>query len=154
MADVSNLTNIVAKTKEILLTVSEVGTKVYDYERWAADWATFINYFKSGDLIKGWEITTPASPEIEHSPTVNMRTHTIKIFGYFSLKDSTATDKTFRTLTESVCDKFRNYMVDLDGTAFSASPASVNIRENRMFGSVLCHFCEIQIDVQEHIQWR
>jgi hypothetical protein len=150
----SNLANIVSKIKEILLTVTGVGTKVYDYERYAADWATFINYFKSDSKVNGWEIAVPSSTETEDTPSVNIRTHTIKIFGYYSLDDTSASEKTFRALTEAVCDKFRNYQVDLDGTAFMSSGASVNVRENRMFGSVLCHFCEIQLNVQEHIQWR
>ena len=150
----SNLANIISKVKEILLTVTGIGTKVYDYERYAADWATFINYFKSDSKVNGWEITVPSSSETEDTPSVNIRTHTIKIFGYYSLDDGNASEKTFRSLTEAVCDKFRNYQVDLDGTAFMSSGASVNVRENRMFGSVLCHFCEIQLNVQEHIQWR
>ena len=150
----SNLANIVSKVKEILLTVPGIGTKVYDYERYAADWSTFMNYFKSDSKVNGWEITVPSSAETEDTPSVNIRTHTIKIFGYYSLDDGNASEKTFRSLTEAVCDKFRNYQVDLDGTAFMSSGASVNVRENRMFGSVLCHFCEIQLNVQEHIQWR
>lgn len=155
MPDTSNLANIVAKVKELLAAVTGVGTKIYDYERYSNDWTTFLNLFKSADgKIKGWEILTPASPEIQDSPTANIRTHTIKIFGYYSLDDANASDKVFRALTESICDKFRLYQVDMDGTAFMASGASVNMRENRSFGSVLCHFCEIQIDIQEHIQWR
>jgi len=154
MADTSNLANIVAKAKELLLTVSGVGTKVYDYQRWSADWTTFLSYFKTANKINGWEITVEASPEIQDNPTSNIRTHALKIFGYYGLDDSAATEKTFRALTESICDTFRLYQTDFDGTAFMASGPSCNIRENRMFGSVLCHFCEIQIDIQEHLQWR
>ena len=50
----------------ILGGVTNIG-QVYDYERWAADWVTFINLFKTTigtvDQIRGWEIGRRSATE-------------------------------------------------------------------------------------------
>jgi len=139
--------------KAILLATSGVGAKVHDYERWAKTWEDYLAFFKSNGLIKGWTITRTATSEAKSTTTTNMRTHTFLIRGYYSLDDSAATEKTFQNVIEAIATAFRADPT-LNGTAFDSDPLQVDLVGNVMFGSVLCHFCELRLLVQEEKQWR
>lgn len=139
--------------KTILLAVEGVGTKVHDYERWAKTWEEYLAFFKSNGLIKGWTITRTSTPEAESTTTTNMRTHTFLIRGYYSLDDSAGTEKTFQDIIENIAAAFRANKT-LNGQAFDSGPLQVDMVGNVMFGSVLCHFCELRLLVLEEEQWR
>lgn len=139
--------------KLILSGVSGVGTKVHDYERYAKTWEEYLAFFKTDGLIKGWTITRTATPELKSTTTTNMRTHTFLIRGYFSLDDSAATEITFQNIIEAIATAFR-IKPTLNDKAFDCDPLQVDIVGNVMFGSVLCHFCELRLLVQEEEQWR
>ncbi|MBA7676883.1 hypothetical protein ES703_85128 [subsurface metagenome] len=139
--------------KSILLGVSGVGTKVHDYERYAKTWEEYLAFFKSNGLIKGWTITRTATPEAESTTTTNMRTHTFLIRGYYSLDDSAGTEKTFQDIIENIAAAFR-VNKRLNGQAFDSGPLQVDMVGNVLFGSVLCHFCELRLLAQEEEQWR
>jgi len=139
--------------KSILSGVSGVGTKVHDYERYAKTWEEYLAFFKSDGLIKGWTITRTSTPEVKSTTTTNMRTHTFLIRGYFSLDDSAATEKTFQNIIEAIATAFR-VKPTLNGKAFDSEPLQVDTVGSVMFGSVLCHFCELRLLVQEEEQWR
>lgn len=148
-----SLSTIRDRIKTVLSAVTDVGTKVYDYERWAKDWNAYLSLFKANGLIKGWTITRAATPETNETPTTNMRTHTFIIRGYYSLDDSAATEKTFQDLIESIATAFRTDPT-LNGTAFDCGPLQVDIVGTVIFGAVLCHFCELKLLIQEKEQWR
>lgn len=139
--------------KSIVLGASGVGTKVHDYERYAKTWEEYLAFFKSNGLIKGWTITRSSTPEAESTTTSNMRTHTFLIRGYYSLDDSAGTEKTFQDIIENIAAAFRPNQT-LNGQAFDSGPLQVDMVGNVMFGSVLCHFCELRLLVQEEEQWR
>lgn len=134
-----------------LSSVTNIG-KVYDYERWAADWAVFINLFKTRinnvDQIRGWEIGRKAAPATYDSNAEETTNHQFFIKGYMGVKDSDATEKTFNTLIEAVRTKFR-FNFKLNGTCELAGPISVDLIDTRTFGSVLCHYAELSLPVQE-----
>lgn len=148
-----SLALIRAEIKSILLAVTGVGTKVHDYERWAKTWEDYLSLFKSNGLIKGWTITRTATPEVTSTTTTNTRTHTFLIRGYYSLDDSAATETTFQDLIEEIAAAFR-VKPTLNGQAFDCGPLQVDIVGSVMFGSVLCHFCQLRLLVQEEEQWR
>lgn len=135
----------------LLGSVTNIG-KVYDYERWAADWATFINLFKANiggvDQIRGWEIGRKAAQAQYDSNAEELTTHQFVIRGYMGVKDSDATEKTFNTLIEAIRTKFR-FNFKLNGTCELAGPVNVDLIDTRTFGSVLCHYCELSLPVQE-----
>ena len=134
----------------ILSGVTDIG-KVYDYERWAANWETFINFFKATisnvDQIRGWEIGRKPPITEDYSCT---KKHTYFIRGYMAVKDSLATEKTFNALIESIAAAFRA-VKDLDNSALGHDLIQVEALDTRMFGSVLCHFTELTLTVYEHI---
>lgn len=148
-----SLSTIRAKIKAILEEVTDVGSKVYDYERWAKTWQEYLELFKSNGIIKGWTITRRATPEISKTPSSNVRTHTFIIHGFYSLDDSAASETTFQDIIENIATAFRSE-ITLGGTAFDCSPLQVDSVGAVMFGGVLCHFCELRLLVQEEEQWR
>ena len=129
--------------------VTNIG-KVYDYDRWAADWATFINLFKttiSGmPQIRGWEISRTGPVP---NDTTSVRSHTYTIRGYMSLDDSAATEKTFNALIEAIYDAFLA-APDLNYAALGHDGIQVDVIEARMFGSVLCHYTELRLVAHDY----
>lgn len=153
----SNYLTILTDIKTKMESITDIG-KVYDYERYSTDMATFINLFKvviSGvEQIRGWEISRFAVTE--HKTGAYFRHHKFRISGYMGLKDSTATDKTFQQLVDAVSDKFRNSQGGSswdykDGDNPQNSPVQVPVIDVRTFGSVLCHHSEIILSVTERI---
>lgn len=148
-----SLSLIRTEIKTILSGVSAVGTKVHEYERYAKTWEDYLAFFKSDGLIKGWTITRTSTSEAKSTTTTNMRTHTFLIRGYFSLDDTAATELTFQDIIEDIATAFRTNP-RLNGKAFDCDPLQVDMVGLVMFGSVLCHFCELRLLVQEEEQWR
>jgi hypothetical protein len=144
-----NEAGIRAQIYDILGDVADIGT-VYDYERWAKDWDTFIALFKTTiggtAQIRGWEIYRPGP--VPDDPT-SVRSHTYAINGYMSLKDSAGSEKIFNTLIEAVYDAFLA-KPDLNDAALGHDGIQVNVIEPRMFGSVLCHYCRLTLVCHEH----
>lgn len=133
--------------------VSNVGL-VYDYERWAGDWTAFLDLFKTTigttDQIRGWEVGyrgwTPDEPR-EFSGNATLRLHRFLVAGYLGLDDSEATEKTMSALAELVA----NTLAD-DATLKAAAFGRIEpvlLFEPRIFGSVLCHYAELTVEIGE-----
>jgi len=144
----------------ILNAVTNIG-KVYDYERWAADWTTFINLFKATigavDQIRGWEIGRRNAPQIDHAYGVVYVPHQFVIRGFMSVNDASATEKTFNALIEAIQTAFRTKDT-LNGTCETTrydgrASIQVDIIEMRSFGSILCHYAELSLFAKERISY-
>jgi len=141
----------------ILSAVTDIG-KVYDYDRWAAEWAAFINFFKttiSGiDQIRGWEISRRSSGEkkvvIGIGSSSHEKPHVFIIRGYLGLNDAAATEKTFNILIEAIATAFRSNKT-LNGAARDHDYIQADVIEARIFGGVLCHYAELSLTVYERI---
>lgn len=154
----SNYLAIIVDIKARLSALQNIG-QVHDYFRWNKESAAFLNLFAYTVLggsqhIRGWEFTRSAATE--HKRGAFFRHHKFKITGYMSLKDSDATDKTFQQLVDNICETFRaagsgttwDYR---DGDNPENSPAQADVIDVRTFGSVLCHYAEINLSVTERI---
>ncbi len=140
------------KTK--LLEIPSIG-KVYDYEPLVRDWKEYLAFFTGAapdNMVKGWVVTRSRTPEAAEASKTNKRQITILIRGFYSIAGKGATEKDFQNLIEAVCSKFRP-LSRLGGLALFSSPVQVMIVEPRKFGDVLCHYCELNIEVEEEIQW-
>lgn len=135
----------------ILSGLTDIG-KVYDYERWAVDWATFINLFKTRvgttDQIRGWEINRKAVKGKTSAFETEESTHSYVIRGYLGLNDANETEKTFNGLVEAVRDAFRDHPT-LNAAAEYHGGIQAEVIEPRMFGGVLCHYAELVLEVSE-----
>lgn len=133
----------------ILSAVPNIG-RVYDYERWATDWISFINLFKdpASGRILGWEISRMAVQTTTIDNAEDEVQHRYLIRGYMGMKDADRTEILFNGLIEQVRNSFRRNF-NLNGTCEQLSPLIVPIIELRIFGSVLCHYCEMHLTAQE-----
>ena len=146
-----------AQIKTILEAVTNIG-KVYDYERWSADWTAFINLFKitvSGvDQIRGWEISRRSVGEkkvvIGVGSLAHEDDHLFIIKGYMSVKDASATEKTFNTLIESIKTAFRANP-NLNATCERHGRIQAPVIDFRIFGDVFCHYAELNLTVYERL---
>lgn len=144
-----------AAIKDVLNTVENIGV-VHDYERHAADWGKFLELFRvvmSGQpQIRGWEITrrqrTGRQGTLGAGFRETERRHVYRIHGYMGLQDHAASEKIFQVLIDAVCAAFSSTQ-RLGGASNSHEFIQVGVIEPRMFGGVLCHFCELTLTVIE-----
>ncbi len=148
-----SLATIRTKIKTLLESISSVGT-VYDYKRYAKDWATYKTLFTEDDKVNTWEIQRDSgSAWAEATNQVNRRRHVFTIRGFYAVSDSGSSEKTIDNMLEDIIDKLRGY-ADLDATAERVSfdpndPMTWTTTYNYL-GPVLCHVVEIYFMVQEY----
>lgn len=148
-------TTLLAQIKSAVEGVTGIGV-VRDYLRWWSDKKDFLDLFRTtigGQAqIRGWTITRDGIPFNERYAQGGKHrvTHMFVIRGVLGLQDGTATEKTFQALVDSVVDALDD-AVTLGGNVRSAGPATAAAITHRGFGEVLCHYCEIQFPVTEHV---
>lgn len=137
------------KVFEIISAVPNIG-KVHDYERWAVDWGKFIELFKdsASSRILGWEICRGGMQSEKLSNIEEARSHGFTVKGYMAVNDAQATEKIFNGLIEAICNAFKGVHT-LDGACLDAGPVTAEVIDCRIFGSVLCHYAELKIPVNE-----
>ena len=123
---------------------------VHKYERYSADWNKFIALFKDPvtSRIFGWEIRRASMPAEKLSNMEQQNTHIYQIKGYLAVQDSDQTELLFNSKIEELCALFRGNHT-LDETCLDAGAISVDVIEERTFGSVLCHYAELRMPVAE-----
>ncbi len=147
-----SLSGIRAQIKTILQGVADIG-QIHDYDRWEIDWDRFLSLFKATvggtDQIRGWTIHAQ-SGELTYPGTNNVGEleHLFLIRGYLSLKDSSATEKTFDDLVEAAQKAFMGNTT-LNGSATLAEPPRVMLKEARQLSDILVHYAELQLRVRE-----
>ncbi|HIJ95786.1 MAG TPA: hypothetical protein HPP94_08645 [Desulfuromonadales bacterium] len=148
--------NIAADIKTRLEAVPGSGI-IHIYERQAVDLAKFIGLFKDGSgRILGWEITRKSV--MEHQQGIVFRHHAMMLHGYMGLQDAAASGVLFQDLCDTICDAFRT-AEPLSGSSWmyrngddpDKTPAQIELIDDRMFGSVLCHHALISLSVTERI---
>jgi hypothetical protein len=150
-------TAIREQIKAILSGVSGVGV-VHDYQRWAKDWAQFLNLFRDADeRINTWIFYRVRTPEKWLTNIKYWRVHEYLIRGIFGLKDEDATELIFQKIIEDICDAFRiddtlnntcETIVPEFGSLEGRGGIQVDLIETRRFGSVFCHYCELRLGAQ------
>lgn len=127
---------------------------VHQYQRWASTWEKFLDHFKdeATGKINGWTISREKTPAICESTTHDNRSHNFRIRGYYGLKDEDGSEIVFQDLIEDICAAFR-IKYQLNNTASNTEPVQVEIVDLRMFGTVLCHYCELLLIAEEYENW-
>ncbi len=116
------------------------------YERWTNDDEKFIEFFKSGTKIQGWEIAREGIPRVVGLTKKVKVTHVFVLKGYYGLKDSAASDIAFNAIVDAVILKFISKKVP--GSEGNPLARAEKI-EARMFGKYLCHHARIELEVAE-----
>lgn len=143
----------------ILSAVSNIGV-VHDYERFATEWSTLLDLFKTTvggvDQIRGWTIgyNGKSAPGGDPQEFGNrwIESHRFIVRGFIGLDDSAETEKTAAALANSVTAAI-NGDADLynPDTYYDTPPTEIRAFELRKFGSVLCHYTEILVTVKEFV---
>jgi len=152
-----SLADIREQITEILSSVNGVDV-VHQYQRWSSDWKKFLDLFRDANgTINGWIITRNATPEKWLTNVKYLRVYEFTINGIYGLKDDIETELAFQALIEDICDAFRGNDT-LNDTCETIAPelgslaghAGIQVAavENRMFGGVLCHFCDLKLGAQ------
>ncbi len=155
-----SLATIRSALKTVLQGVTGIGN-VHDYMRnFAGDSRKFKDIFSFKTLTDtleyhAWQITRVSTPETPHNQDqVNLRRHSIRIFGAMQVNDTNATEKTFQDLIEAICVALRlNSKQPSPYTALRTSPPQVGIVEHRMINNRLCHTVNITMWFEEYIQF-
>jgi len=146
---------ISAQIKVILLTASNVGLKVYEYDRLESDEAGFKSAFldTTSGYIRAWTITRTAVVEINEASRRNKVISTWTIRGYHSFQEKGDNlESTFQLLIDNIRGKFRENP-SVNSTVETSDPLQVSPIEPRLWGEVLCHYTEMRLTTYEEVTY-
>lgn len=149
MATYSTLRNAL---KSQIETVANVGT-VQNRLRYASKWDEYLDQYAatvSGTKqVRGWWLERE---RVEDSYTAafgrHNRGHTFVVRGILGLRDGSDTDSTFGDLVDDVMAAITGMRIT---GAWEVGPTLARVQDIRQFGSVLCHYCEIQTVIEEDL---
>jgi hypothetical protein len=135
---------ISASAVKLRLRHTTVGVATHDLY---LDYIVLQNY-----QIRGFEIFRKSCKQnrVVLGTTKVEKLHTFGINGYLALDDSAETEKTFNTLLEAVSAAFQANK-KLNSTCEYHNELQANVIDLRAFGSVLCHACELELEVMERV---
>lgn len=145
--------SISGRIKTVIETVSAVGP-VHAYTRWAANWDNFLSLFGKEGKINGWMISRQSVTRHRTAYGEVQKAHIYVITGIYGLSDADNSESTFQGILDSVQSAFEADP-SLGGTCETINPEvgpmsgqyglQVELIENRLFGSVLCHTAECKL---------
>lgn len=128
--------------------------QVHDYDRLASTFEKLLSFFKTevdGDVqLRGFSIGYGGylTQDTEHFGQVGVRRHKFMIREYLAVSDEDETEKEAAELAEAVANA-----IDADSAIradyYNVPRCSLPIFEPRVFGSVLVHYAEIEVYVEE-----
>jgi hypothetical protein len=150
---------IVAKIKTRLDAVTGVGP-VHGYARWAVNWDNFLSMFSESGKINGWTISRQSATMHRTAYSEVQKAHIFVLSGLYGLDDANNSEAVFNGLLDAVQTAFKGDPT-LGGSAVTINPEvgpmaglyglQIELIENRLFGSVLCHFAECRLCAIETI---
>lgn len=131
---------------------------VYAYQRHVGDWKAMIDLFKvttgtspnTTTRVHGWSISRSSVTEDWLTNVEVERVHEFKVRGIYGVQDSANSEDAFNRLVEAVANALR---ADFTCTATAEwhEPAQFPIIDYRVFGGILCHYCEGTVKVRERL---
>jgi hypothetical protein len=146
-----SLQTITANMKGILAAVQGVAN-VYDHKKWTNDDTSFNQAFKSGSAINTWMITREATQAQDRGPNNEFDIHQMVIAGYNQVAEAAGSEATFQQLVETVRATFnsnRKLTFNSAHAAYWSGAMSARAVQYVMFGGVLCHYCELVMNVED-----
>lgn len=130
--------------------------QIHDYWRHSVSEKTILDFFKSStNKIHTWLITRTDVEDKPLSQSQNyIRTHSVRIWGFYGLKDSAETSKTFDGIVDAVMDGLREELKlpgPLSGAALNAAALKAGQINEGKFAGMLSHSCQISFTVDEYI---
>ena len=138
----------------IMQGIPDIGM-VHGKVRYAADMTRYLDLFKvtlgGTPQIRGWTVTRESmdvSPSSFTSAS-NEEIYNMIIRGMVGLSDALDTEATLQDLADEVVHTLNTHTDMGISTVVDYSPAAhIRLFEVRQFGSVLCHYCEIEFSVE------
>lgn len=123
----------------------------FGYTRFVSDWTPYLELFKTAaGGINGWWVTL-ANPSITTAADVfgmNLWTYHWLVTGIMGLKDNANTEAVILAQAEAILATLHNETtLGVSGVTVGEFFPQLRIVEHRQFGSVLCHYCEISLDI-------
>jgi hypothetical protein len=140
------------KLKMVVSAVAGTG-KVHDYQRLAGTDKEFIDLFTTNKVVNGWQITRRATPNNfkdseELDGQLMESVYDFRLEGFQGIDDAAASEKTFQDVVEAVADALARDETLQAGDYNIGAPQILDVSP-RIFGHVLCHVAEIQIQIAE-----
>jgi len=139
--------------KTVLESVPAVGI-VHGYTRWAINWDNFLAMFTTGGKINGWMLSRQSVTRHRTAYSEVQAAHIYVINGMYGLDDTNASETVFQGILDSVQTAFQGNPT-LSGACDTINPEvgpmaglyglQIEIIEQRLFGSALCHFAECRL---------
>ena len=111
-------------------------------------------YFYDSTLgyILGWSLTREATTCRDATNSSDFEDHLLVLRGYRAVDNKGASETAFQDLIELVRTAIRSEEADCwDGLVQFVGHPQVRIVEARVYGSVLCHYCELTVLITEHV---
>jgi len=149
----STYSDLIEAIKARVDLVPDVGS-THAYQRFSSQMPDYLDHFmvsvEGKDQIRGWVITLSSDQPIASEvmlPEIVQRTYQIEIYGMMELEDGAESELEFLDLAEAVMDSVEGgYQTGVVGT-FNVEAISMRTYQVRMFGNVLCHYCEIMVPI-------
>jgi hypothetical protein len=144
---------ILDQIKSVLESVDGVGV-VHGYVRWAPDWEKFLALFSENGKVNGWMISRQSVTRHRTAYSEVQAAHIFVLTGIYGLNDADESELTFQGILDSVQSAFAADPT-MGGACETINPEvgamngqyglQIEMIENRMFGSVLCHTAECRL---------
>jgi len=146
MADASNYTAMTAAV--VAIVDGAITSNVYARQMLTHDMAAFVSQFVVGGKVDVWTVSRSAAKERRRTNQRTERKITWTLRAFMSVDNAAASETTFQTNIELVCDAFRaDY--DLAGTAESHGLLQIARVVHAPLGNVFCHYCESTVTSME-----
>lgn len=123
----------------------------YGYTRYVSDWTPYLALFKTtSSTINGWWVTL-ANPSITTAADafgVNLWVYHFLITGIMQVQDASNTEASFLAQAEAILLTLHNETtLSVAGVTVGEFFPQLRVVEHRQFGSVLCHYGEVTLDI-------
>ena len=116
------------------------------------DSAEFRDLFVRNSRVNVWQITRTGFSDAQSAVDQNVvvRTHTLEVYSFISVQDSTGSENFHQDTLDHVADNLRAAPRNLGGACFSHSLVEVTSISRVMFyENVLCHEATLKLTVEE-----
>lgn len=100
--------------------------------------------------VAAWFVARKSRADSQSSNISNTILHTFYLRGYYGFQDDRETELVFNKIVDGVCEAFRP-QGSLDSIVELIAPVQVLDIDFRELHSVLCHYAECTLTVQEYI---
>jgi hypothetical protein len=130
--------------------IANIG-QVHSYERYSKQQSEFLQLYKTGAQILGWNLRRGRRAEISTYMGRTMITNEWEIKGFMSLDDSGESELAFDVLLEAIGDAFRDDITlggVIETTIKEDGTAGIQLEDSGpvMFNGVLCHSARMKLN--------